>query len=246
MEALDDLTYRKRRARLFNPISTPYEDLTQGLFGPYVPPPPFYKFQPPPAQPPPFKFQAPPMPPNPPPVTGAQAPPVTGAQPTPMSGPPPPPITGASRGQSDSNVRRGRQRTTPPQPPPPPPGPPVAQMPMPSFATHGAHRKGTIPGVQTSSFVALSNAQRQQNVSQGEVDAQMVRVHKMVLRGQLQREAAAAPSLGDKRNVQQQFRNLRAVPPGGQDERDARAYLKGKRDDRPPSGVAPAAAAFNY
>lgn len=237
MEALDDLTYRKRRARLFNPISTPYEDLTQGLFGPYVPPPPFYKFQPPPAQPPPFKFQAPPMPPNPPPVTGAQAPPpvtgaqapppVTGAQPTPMSGPPPPPVTGASRGHSDGNARHGRQRTTPPQAPPPPPGPPVAQMPMPSVATHGPYRKGTIPGVKTSSFVALSNAQRQQNVSQGAVDAQMVRVHRMVLRGQLQREAAAQPSLGDKRNVQHHYKVVR------------------QKTDHPPSGVAPPTAAFN-
>ena len=54
MDALDELTLRKRRARLLNPITAPYVELEEAMFR-YQPPPPI----PVAAAPPPFQFQQP-------------------------------------------------------------------------------------------------------------------------------------------------------------------------------------------
>ena len=58
MDALDELTLRRRRDRLLNPIMAPHVELQEQLFGPFVPPPPI---PPPPATPvPPVGMVAPP------------------------------------------------------------------------------------------------------------------------------------------------------------------------------------------
>ena len=201
MEALDDYTFRKRRARLLNPITAPYVELQGAMFGPYIPPPPI---------PQPFKFQAPPAPPPPapPPQPPAQPPPPQSppAGPTPMAGPPPPPITGQRRSGNDGGGRGRRQRGNPV----PPPAPPVPQYPMPSTATDGAFRASSnIQGVNTTSFVAMSSTQRAQNISQGATDAQAARIHGMVLRGQLRREQAANNASRDRRPEDENTRVLR-------------------------------------
>ena len=99
MEALDDLTYQKRRARLFNPVTAPYEELTQALFGPYVPPPPVYKFQPPPV----YKFQTPPQ-------HSPQPPPPQPVGPTPMVNPPPATPVKSGKTKVERQVSRSARR----------------------------------------------------------------------------------------------------------------------------------------
>ena len=43
MDALDELTLRRRRDRLLNPIMAPHVELQEQLFGPFVPPPPYHR-----------------------------------------------------------------------------------------------------------------------------------------------------------------------------------------------------------
>ena len=63
--ALDEHTLRKRRERLFNPITAPYVELHASLFGTYIPAPPI----PLPPPPPQGKLFTPFTPPQQPPVT---------------------------------------------------------------------------------------------------------------------------------------------------------------------------------
>ena len=90
-----------------------------------------------------------------------------------MVGPPPPPITGAKcDGENPEQQAQYRQRRFAPQIPP-------------LFIANPR-------GMNLTSFAALTPSQAAQNVFEGTRDAQNARIHGLVLREQLRRDAAAA------------------------------------------------------
>ena len=97
--AMDEQTLRKRRDRLFNPITAPYAELHTSLFGPYVPPP---LIAPPPPPPPPLGVF------HPPPALPPALPPVTAMPRLPPVKTPLPPVTPPKSGKSKEERQGSR------------------------------------------------------------------------------------------------------------------------------------------